>query len=71
MRLTHHAKNKLRHLNGTAQEAEAAVKDKFAKDFDEDGNPRYRGFIAGQRCCVVVALDDRDCIITVFEKERG
>lgn len=43
---------------------------KFAKDFDWKGNPRYRGFIAGKRC-VVVARDDRDLIITIFEKERG
>jgi hypothetical protein len=71
VQLTRHAKNNLRQIKGTAREAESAVKNKFAKDFDEDGNPRYRGFIAGKRCCVVVALDDRNCIITVFEKERG
>jgi hypothetical protein len=71
VRFTHHAKNGLRWVKGTAAEAESVVSDSFEQDFDEDGNPRYRGFIAGQRCCVVVALDDRDCIITVFEKERG
>ena len=71
MRFTHHAKNKLRHLRGTTQEAEAAVKNKFAKDFDEDGNPRYGGSVAGRRCYVVVALDDPNCVITVFKEERG
>jgi hypothetical protein len=71
VRFTHHAKNKLRQIKGTTQEAESVAKNKFAKDFDRDGNPRYRGFVGGKRCCVVVALDDRDVIITVFEKERG
>jgi hypothetical protein len=41
------------------------------KDVDPDGNPRYRGFIGGKRCVVVVALDEPDVIITVFERERG
>jgi hypothetical protein len=71
VRFTHHAKNRLRQLKGTTQEAESAVRNKFAKDFDPNGNPRYRGFVGGKRCCVVVARDDRDVIITVFERERG
>jgi hypothetical protein len=71
VRFTRHAKNKLRQIKGTTQEAESAVRNKFAKDFDPDGNPRYRGFVAGKRCCLVVAADDRDLIITVFENERG
>jgi hypothetical protein len=71
VRFTHHARNKLRQIKGTAQEAEAVVTNKSAKDFDRNGNPRYRGFVAGKRCCVVVALDDPERIITVFERKRG
>jgi hypothetical protein len=71
VQFTHHAKNGLRWIKGTAQEAEAVVANETEKDFDRDGKPRYRGFIAGKRCCVVVALDDPDLIITVFERKRG
>jgi hypothetical protein len=71
VRFTHHAKNKLRRIKGTAQEAESVAANKFEKDVDKDGNPRYRGFIDGKRCVVVVALDEPDVIITVFERERG
>jgi hypothetical protein len=71
VRFTHHAKNKLRKIKGTAQEAESVAADQFEKDVDPKGNPRYRGFVNGKHCVVVVALDDPDVIITVFETERG
>jgi hypothetical protein len=72
VRFTHHAKNKLRRIKGTVQEAESVVGNKFGKDFEWRGNPRYRGLIAGKRCRrVVVALDDPDLIITLFPEERG
>jgi hypothetical protein len=71
VRFTRHAKNKLRHLKGTVREAESATANKFGKDFDKDGNPRYRGLIAGKYCRVVVALDEPDVIITIYAEERG
>ena len=71
MRFKRHAKNGLRRVKGTTEEAESVVENSFGKDFDPDGNPRYRGFIGGKRCVVVVALDEPDVIITVFERERG
>jgi hypothetical protein len=71
VRFTHHAKNKLRKIKGSVQEAESVAANQFEKDLDQDGNPRYRGFINGKRCVVVVALDEPDVIITVFERERG
>ena len=43
---------------------------KSEKDFDWSGNPRYRGFIAGERCRVVVALDDPGFIITIHVRRR-
>jgi hypothetical protein len=70
VRFSHHAKNGLRWAKGTAQEAEAVVGNKFEKDFDQKGNPRYRGFIAGKRCRVVVAHDDPDFVITIHFRRR-
>jgi hypothetical protein len=49
VRFTHHAKNGLRWVKGTAEEAESVVGNSFEQDFDDDGNPRYRGFINGKR----------------------
>jgi hypothetical protein len=46
------------------------VADQSGKDFDQRGNPRYRGFIAGRRCRVVVALDDPDFVITIHFRRR-
>jgi hypothetical protein len=63
--------NKLRQYKVTAQGAASVVGNPIEKDFDQRGNPRYGGFIAGRRFRVVVALDDPDVIITLFPKERG
>jgi hypothetical protein len=71
VRFKRHAKNGLRSVKGTAEEAESVVENSSEKDFDEDGNPRYRGFINGKRCRVVVALDDPDVIITIHPRRRG
>jgi hypothetical protein len=71
VRFTHHAKNGLRWVKGTAEEEESVVVNCFGKDFNLDGNPRYRGFIAGKRCRVVVALDDPDLIISIHRRRRG
>jgi hypothetical protein len=70
VRFKRHAKNGLRWVKGTAEEAESVVKNSFEKDFDRDGNPRYRGYIAGKRCRVVVALDDPDLIISIHPRRR-
>jgi hypothetical protein len=68
--LKRHAKNRLRWVKGTAQEAEAVVANPIEQNFDSDGNPRYRGFIAGKRCRVVVAADDPDLIISIHFRRR-
>jgi hypothetical protein len=70
VRFKRHAKNGLRRVKGTAEEAESVVGNKFGKDFDPKGNPRYRGYIAGKRCRVVVALDDPDLIISIHHRRR-
>jgi hypothetical protein len=71
VRFKRHAKNKLRWINGTRQEAESVVENPIGKSFGRSGNPRYRGFVAGVLVWVVVASDDPDLVITVFWKERG
>jgi hypothetical protein len=70
VRFTRKAKNGLRRVKGTAAEAESVVGNSLGKDFDRRGNPRYRGFIAGEHCRVVVALDDPELIISIHERRR-
>jgi hypothetical protein len=70
VRLTRRAKNGLRWIGGTVEEAESVVANPTEKDFDREGNSRYRGFIAGERCRVVVALDDPDLIISIHHRRR-
>jgi hypothetical protein len=71
VRFKRHAKNKLRWIDGTMQEAESVVENSTEKSYGSNDNPRYRGVIAGVRVWVVVASDDPDLVITVFWKERG
>ncbi|MGH2939504.1 MAG: hypothetical protein ACRDPE_15455 [Solirubrobacterales bacterium] len=70
MRFKRHGKNKLRWINGTTREAESVVEIPTEKSFGSNGNPRYRGVVAGVRVWVVVAKDDPNLVITVFWKER-
>lgn len=71
MRFKRHAKNKLRWINGTREEAESVVKNPIGKGVGSSGNPRYRGYVAGLVVWVVVAGDDPDLVITVFREDRG
>jgi hypothetical protein len=61
----------LRWINRTKQEAESVVENPIGKSVGSSGNPRYRGLVAGVFVWVVVASDDPDLIITVFQEERG
>jgi hypothetical protein len=70
MRLTRRAKNSLRRVKGTVEEAESVVANKFGKDFDQKGNARYRGYIKGVRYRVVVAHDDPNLIISIHPRRR-
>ena len=53
------------------QESESVVERPIGKSFGSNGNPRYRGVIAGVLVWVVVASDDPQLVITGFWKERG
>jgi hypothetical protein len=70
MRLSRHAKNELRRLGATRQEVESVVRSPLGKDIEWRGNPRYLGVIAGRLVRVVVAQDDPDVVITVYEMRR-
>ncbi len=70
MRFKRHAKNKLRWIKGTRQEAESVVENPIGKDFDGKGNALYFGYVAGVPVWVVVADDDPEFVITVFEEGR-
>jgi hypothetical protein len=71
VRFKRHAKNRLRWIKGTRQEAESVVENPIGKSVGSSGNPRYRGSVGGLVVWVVVAKDDPDLIITVFREERG
>ncbi len=70
MRFKRHAKNKLRWFKATWQEAESVAENPIGKGLDDKGNPMYLGFVAGILVWVVVADDDPEVIITVFEEGR-
>ena len=70
MRFKRHAKNKLRWIKGTRQEAESVVENPIGKGFDDKGNALYFGYVAGVPVWVVVADDDPEVVITVFEEGR-
>jgi hypothetical protein len=70
VRPSRHAKNEIRRLGATRQEVESAIENAIGKDFDETGNALYLGYVAGVLVWIVVADDDPDWIVTVFEKGR-
>jgi len=70
MRLTRHAKNGLRRVGGTLEDAEWVVVNPEKFDHDEQGKPRYTGAIRGERVRVVVAIDEPDLIVTIHDRRR-
>jgi hypothetical protein len=70
MRLTRHAKNFLRGLGGTLEEAERVILEPVHVDRDPEGRFRYTGTIRGVRVRIVVALDEPDLIVTIHERRR-
>lgn len=70
MRFTRHAKNNARQLGWGIMDAEAVIAHPVQVDQDGSGKPRYTGYIRGVRVRVVVALDERDLIVTIHERRR-
>lgn len=54
----------------TLQDIESVVSHPISIDHDDEGKPRYLGFVRGTPLCVVVALDEPDLIVTIFRRER-
>lgn len=70
MRLSRHAKNELRRLEGTMAEVEGVIANPIRADRDRFGKPRYTGYIKGFRVRVVVALDEPDFVVTIHERRN-
>jgi hypothetical protein len=60
----------MRRLRATRQEVESVVENSLEKSFDDDGNALYLGYVVGALVWIVVADDDPDVIITIFEEGR-
>lgn len=70
MKLTRHAKNKLRGLPTTQREVEAMISAPDAIERDDKRNSLYLGTVRGIPICAVVAQDEPDLIVTIFRRER-
>jgi hypothetical protein len=70
MRLTRHAKNGLRRVKGTLEDAEGVIAEPIGVDHDDNGKPRYTGEIGGVPVRIVVAVDEPDLIVTIHDRRR-
>lgn len=70
MHFTRHAKNRARSLGVSLGDAESVIDAAEWVDFDEDGLPRYTGYVRALRVRVVVALDDPELIVTIHKREK-
>jgi hypothetical protein len=70
MRLTRHAKNGLRRVKGTLEDAEGVIAEPIGVDRDDSGKPRYTGEIGGVPVRIVVAVDEPDLIVTIHDRRR-
>lgn len=70
MEFSRHAKRRLRLYEVTQAQAEAIVASGEDDGTDKDGNPRKIGLVDGRWIRVVVALDDPDTVITLFERRK-
>lgn len=70
VRFSRHAKNKARDLGVSVADAEHVIQTAIYTDYDEDGLPRYTGYVRDMRMRVVVALDEPDIIATIHERRR-
>ena len=70
MRFTRHAKNRMRQIGITPAQATVIARWGEPDGFDARGNRRRIGYVGDRRIRVVVALDDPDVVITLFERTR-
>ena len=72
MRLSRHARNKLRHSRVTAGEIGQIARQGTVIGFDRRGNPRVAGeAMDGRSFVVVLAVDDLDYVITLWRIDES
>ncbi|MDQ5895603.1 MAG: hypothetical protein QG596_1864 [Actinomycetota bacterium] len=70
MRFSRHAKNKARSLGVSLPELEFAIGLGRKIVEDVDGNPIHVVVVRGMPVRVVIALDDSDFVITLFDRRK-
>jgi hypothetical protein len=70
VRLSRHAKNRLRHLKATVAEVEYAIANPARVDRDPTGKPQYTGYVRGVRVRIVLALDEPDFVVTIHKRRK-
>jgi hypothetical protein len=63
--------DRARGLRITLADAEAVVREPAATDVDEAGKPRYYGAVGNVNVCIVLALDEPDLIVTIYDRRRS
>jgi len=66
--MTRHAKNKARRLEMTIVEVEWLIENPIRIEVDWNGKPKYYGNFRGLCVCLIVALDEPDLIVTIYEE---
>ena len=68
MRFTRHARQRLKLYRVTREQAEAITASGALSEPDAKGNPRRTGVVDACTIVVVIALDNPDLIITLYEQ---
>lgn len=68
MRFTRHARQRLKLYGVTRDQAEAVAASGALTGHDARGNPRHTGAVEARTIVVVIALDNPDLIITLYER---
>ncbi len=68
MRFTRHARQRLKLYRLTRDQAEAIAAGGVLTGRDARGNPRRTGAVDARTIVVVIALDNPDLIITLYER---
>jgi hypothetical protein len=70
VRYTRHAKNGARWLGVTEADVKHVLTNACVVDTDEDGNPRFTGWVKGKRIRIVLALDQPELIVTIHPRRK-
>jgi len=71
VKFSRHAKNRMRRWKWTPTDVRRALDDPRARwGLDPDGNPLARTTITGTPVRIIIAQDDPDFVITIFESTR-